>query len=119
MTDTGYVPTAVRPPDRPPSCPCSMIAPAALLAIALPAAAAIAVPSARAAPQGVEAIIAVDLRQKGYVCDKPERAERDPTETTPLQTAWVITCETGRYQVIFGRNRLSRVRRIDEPDLGP
>ncbi len=46
-------------------------------------------------------IVAAAVRQHGYVCDHPERAEPDPQETSPGEKAWILHCEKGAFRVRF------------------
>jgi hypothetical protein len=52
-------------------------------------------------PETTLAIIAAAVRDRGFACDRPISAERDPSASRPDRAAWIIQCETARYRVVF------------------
>jgi hypothetical protein len=57
-------------------------------------------PPARAQETTID-IVATNLRARGYTCERPSALEPDPDHSRPDERAWLLTCETGRYRVIF------------------
>jgi hypothetical protein len=52
-------------------------------------------------PETAVAILAAAVRDRGFPCDRPISAERDPSASRPDRAAWIIQCETARYRVVF------------------
>jgi len=46
-------------------------------------------------------ILAVRVREQGYACERPIRAEKDAAETRPLATVWVLECSNARYRIVL------------------
>ena len=44
-------------------------------------------------------IIAVQVRDQGYACDKALSAQRDPEFSKPGEDAWLLKCENATYRV--------------------
>ena len=49
--------------------------------------------------EGEEGILAVRLRQQGYRCDEPARAESDAARSRPDERAWVVMCANASYRM--------------------
>jgi len=45
--------------------------------------------------------LAVAIRDHGQPCTNPVDAERDPSDTSPDEEAWTVSCDEGRYRVKF------------------
>lgn len=54
-------------------------------------------------------VVAAAVRVRGHACESPESATRDEEASRPDRAAWTITCESGRYQVIFEGDTGARV----------
>ncbi len=52
-------------------------------------------------PETAAAIIATAVRDRGFACDRPISAEREPSASQPNRAAWIIQCDTARYWVVF------------------
>lgn len=46
-------------------------------------------------------VLSAAVRQQGYDCDRPERAEPDPQDSLPDEKAWILYCEEGAFRVKF------------------
>lgn len=55
--------------------------------------------SAKAVEEMPAEIIAVQVRDQGYVCDKALSAERDQKFSKPGEDAWILKCENATYRV--------------------
>jgi len=44
-------------------------------------------------------IIAAQIRDQGYVCEKPQSAKEDRAQSAPNETVWILDCESGTYRV--------------------
>ena len=44
-------------------------------------------------------IIAVQVRDQGYACDKALSAESDPKFSKPGEDAWLLKCDNATYRV--------------------
>ncbi len=61
--------------------------------------AALMVCGAYAAEETPVEIIAAQIRDQGYVCEKPQSAKEDRAQSAPNETVWVLDCESGTYRV--------------------
>jgi hypothetical protein len=52
-------------------------------------------------PETAVAIVAAAVRDRGFACDRPISAEREPSASRPDRAAWIIQCDTARYRVVF------------------
>lgn len=89
---------------------------AAVVVLALPAAAAAGDPPAGAEAPPAESdlgIVAAAVRVTGARCQQPSRLEPDPAAGMADRAAWIITCEGGRFRVIFEGDTGPRVTPLD------
>lgn len=54
-------------------------------------------------------IIAVHVRQQGYACNSPSRAERNVQASKPNEAVWTLVCENATYRVTLVPNMAARV----------
>jgi len=59
------------------------------------------------------AIIAAAVRVTGARCEHPSRLVPDPAATLADRPAWIITCEDGRFRVIFEGDTGPKVTPLD------
>lgn len=50
---------------------------------------------------GAASIIADQVRSQGFACEGPASAERDPSNSAPNETVWVLTCKGSSYRVVL------------------
>lgn len=87
---------------------------AALAALLAPAVAAAAdPPPAGPAAETDIGVVATAVRVTGARCEHPRRLEADPAATLVDRPAWIITCEDGRFQVIFEGDTGPKVTPLD------
>ena len=58
-------------------------------------------------------IIAVQIRDQGYACDKALSATRDEKLSQPDEAAWILKCENATYRVRLVPDMAAKVERID------
>jgi hypothetical protein len=58
------------------------------------------------------AIVSDQIRQQGYACDEPRKAERDREASRPNLTVWVLTCGNATYRVTLIPDMAARVERL-------
>jgi len=46
-------------------------------------------------------ILAVRVREQGYTCEQPVKAERDQSASRPLATVWLLECSNARYRIVL------------------
>ncbi len=54
-------------------------------------------------------IIAAQIRQQGFTCEEPRRAERDVQASRPNEVVWTLICENTTYRVTLIPNMAARV----------
>jgi len=57
-------------------------------------------------------LLAAQLREQGYRCDKPASARRDLARSKPDDAVWVLTCETNRYRIRLTPDMAAHVQRL-------
>jgi hypothetical protein len=58
-------------------------------------------------------ILAAQLRDQGYTCDRPQSAERDVQASTPDEAVWVVQCENAKYRMRLDPDMAAKVERLD------
>ena len=58
-------------------------------------------------------IIAVQIRDQGYACDKALSATRDEKLSKPDEAAWILKCENATYRVRLTPDMAAKVERIN------
>ena len=58
-------------------------------------------------------ILAAQLRDQGYECDQPQRAERDIQASKPDEEVWIVQCEHSKYRMRLDPDMVAKVERID------
>ncbi len=58
-------------------------------------------------------IIAVQIRDQGYACDKALGAERDEKFSKPGEDAWVLKCGNASYSVKLIPDMAAKVERLN------
>jgi hypothetical protein len=68
-----------------------------------------------AGPSGADTqnILAAQLRDQGYSCDKPQSAEWDVQASTPDEAVWVVQCENDKYRMRLVPDMAAKVERLD------
>jgi hypothetical protein len=82
------------------------------IALAALCVAGVGVPMPVPAAETTLDIVATGLRSRGYTCAQPASAEPDPSHSVADERAWILTCETGRYRVIFKGDTGARVEEL-------
>ena len=58
-------------------------------------------------------IIAVQIRDQGYACDKALSAERDEKFSKPGEDAWILKCGNASYRVRLIPDMAAKVEKLD------
>ena len=59
-------------------------------------------------------IIADQVRDQGFSCDKALTAERDPTYSRPDEPAWILKCDNATYRVRLIPDMAADMERLDK-----
>lgn len=62
-------------------------------------------------------IIAAQIRDQGFACNKALGAVRDRAASRPNEAVWTLTCENASYRVRLVPNMAAHVERL--PDSAP
>jgi hypothetical protein len=54
---------------------------------------------AQSAEESPVDILAAQIRKQGHVCDKPQSAERDPSNSKPDEAGWILRCGNATYSI--------------------
>jgi hypothetical protein len=80
-------------------------------AAALALGAALTILPAQAADEMPAEIIAVQIREQGYACDKALSAEREHPELD--DAVWILKCDNARYRVRLIPDMAAKVEKLD------
>ena len=69
--------------------------------------------SAALAQEPTKDLLAVQIRDQGYPCDKPLSAERDAARSKPDEVVWVLKCENATYRLRLDPDMAARVEQLD------
>ena len=58
------------------------------------------------------AIIADQIREQGFACDKALQANLDPALSRPGEPVWILVCSNATYRVTVRADRAARVELI-------
>jgi hypothetical protein len=58
-------------------------------------------------------IIAVQIRDQGYACDRALSAKRDEKLSKPNEAVWILKCENATYRVRLIPDMAAKVERLD------
>ena len=62
--------------------------------------------------QAPKDLIAIQIRDQGYICAKPISAQRDLARSKPDEAAWVLRCENNSYRIRFVPDMPAHVTRL-------
>src|SRR5262249_55421780 len=80
-------------------------------AVVLALGVALTILPARAADEMSAEIIAVQIREQGYACDKALSAEREHPELD--DAVWILKCDNARYRVRLIPDMAAKVEKLD------
>jgi hypothetical protein len=58
-------------------------------------------------------LLAAQIRDQGYSCDKPASAQRDVSSSRPDEAVWLLKCATETYRVRLIPDMAARVERLN------
>lgn len=58
-------------------------------------------------------VLAVRVREQGHVCEKPVKAERDESASTPNRTVWRLECTNASYRIVLHPDMGAEIKVID------
>lgn len=65
------------------------------------------------AEEATKDLLAAQIRDQGYQCNKPVSAQRDLSRSKPDQAVWVLKCTTGAYRLRLIPDMAAHVERLD------
>ena len=69
--------------------------------------------SAGSAQDSTKDLLAAQLRDQGYRCDKPLSADRDSSRSRPGEAVWLLKCATETYRLTLIPDMAARVERLN------
>ncbi len=57
-------------------------------------------------------LLATQLRDQGFACDKPEKAEMDQKASKPNEIVWVVECKGVLYRMTVIPNMAAKVEKV-------
>jgi hypothetical protein len=68
--------------------------------------------AAGAAGDDPKTILAAQLRDQGYACDRPQSATQDMQASKPDEAVWIVQCENDKYRVRLDPDMAAKVERL-------
>ena len=65
------------------------------------------------APEQARSIVADQIREQGYACDRAEEAHRDEALSKPDQQVWTLRCSNAVYRVRLRGDMSAEVEVLD------
>lgn len=84
-----------------------------LRVVVLLATLSIAVASVSSAQEPTADVLAAQIRDQGYRCNKAVNAQRDLKRSRPDQAVWVLRCEKRIYRIRLTPDMAARVQRLN------
>jgi hypothetical protein len=84
-----------------------------LFAVTVQVAIAITALSPGSAQEATKDLLAAQIRDQGYSCDKPVSAQRDLSRSRPGEAAWVLKCASETYRLRLIPDMAARVERLN------
>jgi hypothetical protein len=84
----------------------------ALMVLAMLGAGCMAV-GATSAGDDPKNVLAAQLHDQGYECDRPKSAERDVQASKPDEEVWIVQCENSKYRMRLDPDMGANVERLD------
>lgn len=66
-----------------------------------------------AAQDATKDLLAVQIRDQGYSCDKAVSAQRDVSRSRPGEAVWLLKCATETYRLRLIPDMAARVERLN------
>ena len=57
-------------------------------------------------------ILASQIRDQGFACNKAQNAQMDAKQSKPNETVWILTCEDDTYRVTLIPDMGARVEKL-------
>jgi hypothetical protein len=65
------------------------------------------------AEDATDNMLAAQIRDQGYLCEKPLGAKRDEALSKPDEAVWVLRCEAATYRMRLVPDMAARVEKLD------
>lgn len=59
-------------------------------------------------------LLASQIRDQGFTCDKPKGAQREVKESRPNETVWILTCEHDTYRMTVIPDMAAKVEKLEK-----
>jgi hypothetical protein len=59
-------------------------------------------------------LLASQIRDQGFTCDKPQDAQREAKESVPNETVWILTCENDTYRMTVIPDMAAKVEKLNK-----
>ena len=59
-------------------------------------------------------ILASQIRDQGFACDKAKSAEQEVKQSRPNETVWILTCENDTYRMTLVPDMGARVEKLNK-----
>ena len=59
-------------------------------------------------------LLASQIRDQGFTCEKPKGAQREVKESRPNETVWILTCENDTYRMTVIPDMAAKVEKLNK-----
>ena len=59
-------------------------------------------------------LLASQIRDQGFTCEKPKGAQQETKESKPNETVWILTCENDTYRMTVIPDMAAKVEKLEK-----
>jgi hypothetical protein len=59
-------------------------------------------------------LLASQIRDQGFTCEKPKGAQQEAKESKPNETVWILTCENDTYRMTVIPDMAAKVEKLEK-----
>jgi hypothetical protein len=69
---------------------------------------------AQSADEPTPDLLASQIRDQGFTCDKPKSATHEAKQSKPNETVWILTCENDTYRMTVVPDLAAKVEKLNK-----
>jgi len=59
-------------------------------------------------------LLASQIRDQGFTCDKPKSAQHEASQSKPNETVWILICENESYRMTVVPDLAAKVEKLNK-----
>ena len=69
---------------------------------------------AQSADEPTPDLLASQIRDQGFTCDKPKSAKHEAKQSKPNETVWILTCENDTYRMTVVPDLAAKIEKLNK-----